>query len=113
MVRKIFRKTNESKDDIKKMVSDEATQELPGKAPEMSEEQKVFVEWANDWFQRNQYYAGINDVASMNINALLHQNLLFQVGMAQNSDLIIDELRRLNKNIRELSETLQEVVEDA
>lgn len=107
MVKKIEKKINEVEEAFNE-INEIREKE---KNSDLSQEHKEFLEWFNEFMQNNQYYANINEVANMNINLMNHQKFIFLVGLARNSDLILKELKKLNNNILELSDSIKEINE--
>lgn len=107
-------KKNKAKKEIPSEIKDddyiESDQEMvspstPGAQspkPEMSEEQQVFNDWLNDWFQRFQYYSSASEIANSGQSLIKNQELLILIGLAHNSDVLIAELRDTNKLLRDL-----------
>lgn len=77
----------------------------PAPEPELSEEQSLFVDWLNDWQQRFQYMGDATALANTGEPTLRYQEMLLLTGLAHNSDLVLDELRRQSKLLRELLRT--------
>ena len=71
-------------------------------------EQKDFDVWLVDWEKRFSMYASVNDVASSSSALLKTEELTFLIGLCKNSDLVLDELRSVNRKLATLIEVVQQ-----
>lgn len=75
------------------------------KQPIISEDEQIFNAWLSDWHQRFQYFSDANAVANSTKAEIKNQEMLLLIGLAHNTDLLINEQRNTNKLLRELIKT--------
>lgn len=85
--------------------------EMPLPKEKPSEEQTMFADWLNGFVQQFQYIATPSEVANMSTYNKEHLNLILLTGIAHNTGQTIEELKKLNDNLRVLAEALGELVD--
>ena len=76
--------------------------------PIKNEDEQIFNDWMLDWEDRFQYFSDPNIVANQPAAVIKNKELVILIGLAHNTDVLIEEQRKTNKLLRDLIKSQEE-----